>query len=77
MARGNPGKIVIWTDKAGATKYGIAYNKEQEQAFINVKKLFVRHVLEEFTTKETDPTTGKNIVGLVDWDKCKVIGRVD
>lgn len=77
MARGNPGKILTWTDKAGTTKYGIAYNKEQERAFMNVKKLFVRHVLEDFMTKETDPITGKNIVGLVDWDKCKLIGRVD
>lgn len=77
MARGNPGRIVTWINKMGETKYGIVYNKEQAQAFLDVKKVFVRHVLSDLMTKETDPANGKNVVGLVAMDKCKVIGYVD
>ena len=77
MARGNPGKILTWTNSVGEVKFGIAYNKEQHQSFINIKKVFVRHVLEDLITKETDPANGKNIVGLVAWDKCKMLGYVD
>lgn len=77
MARGNPGKIVTWQNTKGETKYGIAYSKEQAAAFTNVKKVFVRHVLEDFTTKETDPESGKNVIGLVAMEKLKVIGYVD
>lgn len=77
MARGNPGKIVTWINKVGDVKYGIAYNKEQEQSFINLKKVFVRHVLEDFFTREKDPVNGKPISGLVAIEKCKVLGYVD
>lgn len=77
MARGNPGKLVQWTNNAGQTKYGIAYDKEQNEAFLKVQKLFIRHTLEDFVTKETDPDTGKNVVGLVAINKLFLIGYVD
>lgn len=75
MARGNPGKLVKWTNKDGQECLGIAYNKEQAPEFIKVKKVFVRHIDKSYQLlKDAD---GKRIVGLYAADKLNVIGYVD
>lgn len=76
MARGNPGKIVTWTDKAGATKYGIAYNKGQRPEFVAINRVYVKQVMEDLMTPEKD-AKGRNIETLVNIEKLKLIGYVD
>lgn len=75
MARGASGKIVSWTDKDGNKKSGIAYDKDP--VFNNIKKVLVHYLNEDLVTKEKDPQSGKNLVGLVAMDKLTVIGFVD
>ena len=75
MARGNPGKLVKWTNKDNQECLGIAYNSDQRPEFFNVKKIYVRHIDKSYQVlKDAD---GKRIVGLYAADKLTVIGHVD
>lgn len=71
----NQGKIISWSDKDGNKKFGVVYDKDS--VFNNIKKVLVHHLTEDLVTKETDPSNGKNLVGLVAMDKLTVIGFVD
>lgn len=69
------GKIVTFTTKEGQQQKAIAYNHEQAAEFSKVKKVFIRYIDDKFIPQKDEK--GKNIVGLKDADKLRVIGFVD
>lgn len=70
----NPGKIVTFTDREGATRKAIAYDKEQHAEFRKHKKVYLHYLNDDLTPKMDN---GKEVVGLRSPDQLKVIGYVD
>lgn len=70
----NPG-IIVQTDKG---EFGIAYDKEQHEAFAKINKIYIHLFSDRLCTQpKKDPVTGKNIVTLKDISKIRPIGFVD
>lgn len=73
----NSGKIVTWVDKNGNKNLGIARNAKQDQAFINVQKVLVDYVDENYNPILDPIDKNKKLVGLVSIEKLQCIGFVD
>lgn len=67
MARGNPG-IILQIEGGGKA---IAYHKEQETAFKELKKHYIHYMTDDYHPIVED---GKEKVGLKDSSKLKIIG---
>lgn len=70
----NPGKIVTFIDKEGATRKAIAYDKEQHAEFKKHKKVYLHYLNDDLTPKMEN---GKKVAGFKSPEQLTVIGFVD
>lgn len=62
----------------GKNRYGIAYQKEQHENFLQFNKVYLHVFVDKNCTKpEIDPKTGKKVVTLKNIITIKRIGFVD